>query len=50
LSFESLPADRAKRLYELFRPEIDELEVILKRDFSTWKSSSAKSSAVRIAA
>jgi hypothetical protein len=26
------------RLYELFRPEVEELEKILQRDLSTWKS------------
>ena len=29
------------KLYELFRPEIEELEVLLNRDLSDWKSSSA---------
>lgn len=50
LSFESLSADRAATLYEFFRPEVEELEAILSRDFPNWKSASAKASAVRIAA
>jgi Sulfotransferase domain len=48
--FEALSTDRVTSLYEVFRPEIEELEAILKRDFPTWKSASAKSSALRIAA
>jgi hypothetical protein len=50
LGFESLSADRAEILYELFRPEVEELESILQRDFSAWKSASAQASAVQLAA
>jgi hypothetical protein len=35
--FESLSADAVSRLYELFLPEVEELESILKRDLSAWK-------------
>jgi len=35
--FEPLPADAVDRLYELFLPEVEELESILKRDLSAWK-------------
>lgn len=36
--FEELSQEAADRLYELFRPEIEELEVLLDRDLSAWKS------------
>lgn len=32
--------EMAARLYEIFRPEVEELEVMLSRDLSEWKSSS----------
>ncbi|MBO0910666.1 MAG: sulfotransferase domain-containing protein [Acidobacteria bacterium] len=35
--FEALSADVVDRLYELFLPEVEELESILKRDLSAWK-------------
>jgi hypothetical protein len=35
--FEALSADAVNRLYELFLPEVEELESILKRDLSAWK-------------
>ena len=50
LGFESLSADRAEILYEIFRPEVEELESILQRDFSAWKSASAQARAVELAA
>lgn len=49
-SFESLSPDRMIRLYELFRPEVEELEAMLNRDFPKWKSATAKPSAVQVAA
>lgn len=49
-SFESLPPERTRRLYELFRPEIEELEAMLNRDFPTWKAGSAKAAELQIAA
>ena len=49
-NFEALPPDRTRRLYELFRPEIEELEAILNRDFPSWKSASPKPAAVQAAA
>jgi hypothetical protein len=49
-SFESLSADRTRKLYELFRPEVEELEAILNRDFPKWKSAAAKPSAVQVTA
>lgn len=48
--FDSLSADRADQLYELFRPEVEELEVMLNRDFPAWKSAAAKCSAVEAVA
>jgi hypothetical protein len=36
--FEELPARVARRLYEKFRPEVEELEALLNRDLSAWKS------------
>jgi hypothetical protein len=47
--FESLPADRATMLYELFRPEVEELESILNRDFTGWKSA-ATANAIQMSA
>jgi hypothetical protein len=47
--FESLPPDRATWLYELFRPEVEELESMLNRDFTGWKSN-ATTSAIRMTA
>lgn len=35
--FENVSPELAGRIYELFRPEIDELEVMLKRDLPMWK-------------
>jgi hypothetical protein len=35
--FADLPQDVALRLYEDFRPEVEELEVVLNRDLSQWK-------------
>jgi len=35
--FTELAQEALARLYELFRPEVEELEVILNRDFSAWK-------------
>lgn len=47
--FESLTPDRATMLYELFRPEVEELESILNRDFTGWKSA-ATASAIQMSA
>ena len=35
--FAQIAPETTQRLYELFRPEIEELEVMLNRDFSAWK-------------
>jgi hypothetical protein len=40
--FPQLPANIAKRLYEMFRPEVEELELLLNRDLSSWKFQSPK--------
>jgi hypothetical protein len=37
-AFAELSLDMSVRLYELFRPEVEELEAMLNRDLSTWKS------------
>jgi hypothetical protein len=37
--FEILPANLAIRLYQRFTPEVEELEAVLGRDLSRWKSS-----------
>lgn len=37
--FSNLSADITSRLYDLFRPEIEELEALLNRDLSAWKCS-----------
>jgi hypothetical protein len=39
--FADPPSEFASRLYELFRPEVEELEAILKRDLAAWKSTAA---------
>jgi hypothetical protein len=36
--FAELPQEIALGLYELFRPEVEELESMLNRDLSAWKS------------
>jgi hypothetical protein len=36
-NFEGIPQESAERVYELFRPEIEELETILECDLSRWK-------------
>jgi Sulfotransferase domain len=36
-AFGELSRDVVQKLYELFQPEIEELEVMLNRDFSAWK-------------
>jgi len=36
-AFKELPQSELLKLYERFRPEIEELEVLLNRDFSSWK-------------
>jgi hypothetical protein len=37
-SFTELPHDVVLGLYKLFRPEVEELERMLNRDLSSWKS------------
>jgi hypothetical protein len=49
-SFESLSPDRIRKLYELFRPEVEELEALLNRDFPNWKCAAAMPSAVQVLA
>jgi hypothetical protein len=49
-SFEALSPDGARKLYELFRAEIEELESLLDRDFSAWKSAAAQASVVHVGA
>jgi hypothetical protein len=41
-AFGDLPQEVLLRLYELFQPEVEELEAMLKRDFSSWKSLNAR--------
>lgn len=36
--FSDLSGDISSRLYDLFRPEVEELEALLNRDLSAWKS------------
>jgi hypothetical protein len=48
--FEPLSQDHASTLYELFRPEVEELESLLNRDFSTWKPGGVEANAVQVAA
>lgn len=45
--FSDLPQDAVHRLYDLFRPEVEELETILHRDLSAWKSHEGEEVAVR---
>ncbi len=40
--FPKLPAHISKRLYEMFRPEVEELEELLNRDLSSWKFQNAR--------
>ena len=49
-SFDALSPDRTDQLYELLRTEVEELEALLHRDFSDWKSGAANTSAVQVAA
>jgi hypothetical protein len=37
--FSPMPVDVVTQLYEKFRPEVEELEALLQRDLSSWKSS-----------
>lgn len=37
-AFSQLSPEVSQRLYEIFRPEVEELETLLNRDFSSWKS------------
>lgn len=39
--FADPPSEFAARLYEMFRPEVEELETILERDLAGWKSTAA---------
>jgi Sulfotransferase domain len=41
--FTAVPTDITLRLYELFRPEVEELETMLNRDLSDWKYLPARS-------
>src|SRR5581483_7480972 len=41
-AFAEISRDLLLRLYELFRPEVEELEGLLNRDFSAWKSAHAR--------
>ncbi|MGC2183743.1 MAG: sulfotransferase [Terriglobales bacterium] len=45
--FTKLQADLSQRLYEHFRPEVEELESLLNRDFSAWKLSSLETAKAR---
>jgi len=36
-AFTDLPAAQRSKLRELFRPEVEQLEALLNRDFSAWK-------------
>ena len=40
-TFAELSLEALLRLYDLFRPEVEELEAILKRDLSAWKFATA---------
>jgi hypothetical protein len=40
--FGEMPLDITMRLYETFRPEVEQLEAILNRDLSSWKSLDGK--------
>lgn len=35
--FADLPSESTRRMYEIFQPEVEELETIIKRDLSGWK-------------
>lgn len=37
-AFAALPPETTQDLYQRFRPEVDQLETLLNRDLSTWKS------------
>jgi Sulfotransferase domain len=45
--FSPMPQAVVERLYEKFRPEVEELEEILRRDLSSWKFPKAKMDAER---
>ncbi len=40
-AFSDMPQEVSARLYEYFRSEVEELETMLNRDFSSWKASAA---------
>lgn len=41
LPFSRLPKELSSRLYETLRPDVEELEAMLDRDLSSWKSPKA---------
>ncbi|GAC1694531.1 MAG: hypothetical protein NVS9B5_37430 [Terriglobales bacterium] len=43
-NFPEVPASVRQKLYEQFRPEVEELETLLNRDLSSWKFPSQASS------
>jgi hypothetical protein len=44
-----LSPEGARKLCELFRAEVEELESLLDRDFSAWKSGALQASAAHVA-
>ncbi|HZQ24902.1 MAG TPA: sulfotransferase [Terriglobales bacterium] len=48
-AFADLPLETTLKLYELFRPEVEQLEVMLNRDLSSWKSLNAPLAASQVA-
>jgi len=41
--FSELPPEALLKLYDFFRPEVEELESLLRRDLSAWKSPTSRS-------
>jgi hypothetical protein len=48
-AFAQIPIELSQRLCELFRPEVEELENLLGRDLSAWKSATAVSNKISAA-
>lgn len=46
--FADLPSESTRQMYEIFQPEVDELETIIHRDLSGWKNSPCPASNTQV--
>jgi hypothetical protein len=46
--FAELPSESARQMYEVFRPEVEELETMINQDLSSWKSFPSSSPRARV--